>query len=101
MSFISQSKNNKQITCEDQLAVLSVKEWDIGISKGLLSFRVYKGFFKDYEDPEDEAKIISSAKINKNYSSNINRQGSLEKRSISSQSSDKDNGSAIRQSEGV
>jgi hypothetical protein len=55
------------------LAVLSVKEWDIGISKGLLSFRVYKGFFKDYEDPEDEAKIISSAKINKNYSSNINR----------------------------
>jgi hypothetical protein len=47
MSFIGQTKNNKHVTVEDQLAVLSVKEWDIGLQKNLLTFRVFRNFFKD------------------------------------------------------
>ncbi len=68
--------------------MLQVKEWDISIQKNVLSFRVFKGIFKEVnvtlDEVEDEAKVVTTKMPR---SSNLNRQNSIEskgKRSISS-----------------
>jgi hypothetical protein len=54
--------------------MLQVKEWDISIQKNVLSFRVFKGIFKEVnvtlDEVEDEAKVVTTKMPR---SSNLNR----------------------------
>ena len=63
MSFLAQTKTNRYVTQDDQLSVLSAKEWDIGLQKNLLTFRVYKSFFKDDLNDDVKAAIEDESKF--------------------------------------
>ena len=65
-------------------------------------FKDSNTILQEEECDEDAKIVISNNKAIRAYSSNLNRQNSVEskgKRSMSSQSSDKENGSAIRHNE--
>ena len=76
MAFLSQGKSNKHISLDQQRAVVFAKEWDIGMQKGFISFRIQTNHSKDIiEDPiqDEDAKVISYTKMLRTYSSNTNR----------------------------
>ena len=93
MTFLSQGRANKSVSTEFQQAVLSVKEWDVGLQKGFLSFRILNASNRADEAAGDDPKVISYNKQTRTYSSSAHRQNSLEnqaKRSTSSQSDEND-----------